>query len=327
MNLVEVWFGIVERQAIRRGVFKSVRDLNTKIRVFINGWNDRSHPFVWTKTAEEVLAKANPKKTSCGPLGTSDFSAVSALANEHRGRHGGCDRCRRRSDRDDAGGRAGVTWRSANDRERWCWPPSHTSRTCVVVLPKTTRHDPEKTVNAATDYPVIPGYRAGTWKVDPTQSTIRFSLRQLVGKARGRFTSYDVAIVTGDDLLESSVTATIDLASVDTANQKRDKHLRGPDYLKLEEHPTVTYYSDRLRRVVGGFVIEGFLTLHGTTQPVALNLEVKGFSTDTVGQERASFIATAQLSRREFGLTLPGGSVVASDRVTVTAEIKALLQS
>jgi transposase len=64
MNLVEVWFGIVERQAIRRGVFKSVKDLNTKIRTFIDGWNDRSHPFVWTKTADEILKKANRPTTS-----------------------------------------------------------------------------------------------------------------------------------------------------------------------------------------------------------------------------------------------------------------------
>ena len=64
MNLVEVFFGIVERQAIRRGVFKSVKDLNAKIRAFIDGWNDRSHPFVWTKTAEEILKKANRPTTS-----------------------------------------------------------------------------------------------------------------------------------------------------------------------------------------------------------------------------------------------------------------------
>jgi transposase len=64
MNLVEVWFGIVERQAIRRGVFKSVKDLNTKVRAFIDGWNDRCHPFVWTKTAEEILKKANRPTTS-----------------------------------------------------------------------------------------------------------------------------------------------------------------------------------------------------------------------------------------------------------------------
>ena len=64
MNMVEIWFGIIERQAIRRGVFTSVKDLNTKIRAFIDGWNDRSHPFVWTKTAEEILKKANRPTTS-----------------------------------------------------------------------------------------------------------------------------------------------------------------------------------------------------------------------------------------------------------------------
>ncbi|MCY7287033.1 MAG: IS630 family transposase, partial [Cryobacterium sp.] len=64
MNLVEVWFSLVERQAIRRGVFTSVKDLNTKIRAYIDGWNNRSTPFVWTKTADEILKKANRVKTS-----------------------------------------------------------------------------------------------------------------------------------------------------------------------------------------------------------------------------------------------------------------------
>ena len=64
MNLVEVFFNIVERQAIRRGVFKSVMDLNIKIRAFLDGWKDRSHPFVWTETADEILTKANRPTTS-----------------------------------------------------------------------------------------------------------------------------------------------------------------------------------------------------------------------------------------------------------------------
>ena len=63
MNLVEVWFGIIERQAIHRGTFGSVKDLNTKIRAFIDGWNDRCHPFVWTKTANQILAKAKRPTT------------------------------------------------------------------------------------------------------------------------------------------------------------------------------------------------------------------------------------------------------------------------
>ncbi len=64
LNLVEVWFGIIERQAIHRGTFRSVKDLNAKIRAFIDGWNDRCHPFVWTKTADEILNKANRQPTS-----------------------------------------------------------------------------------------------------------------------------------------------------------------------------------------------------------------------------------------------------------------------
>src|SRR4051812_44557902 len=64
LNLVEVWFGIIERQAIHRGTFTSVTDLNTKIRAFITGWNKRSRPFVWTKPADEILAKSQRKVTS-----------------------------------------------------------------------------------------------------------------------------------------------------------------------------------------------------------------------------------------------------------------------
>ena len=64
MNLVEVWFSLIERQAIHRGSFGSVKDLNAKIRTYINGWNERCHPFVWTKTADHILKKANRKQTS-----------------------------------------------------------------------------------------------------------------------------------------------------------------------------------------------------------------------------------------------------------------------
>jgi transposase len=64
LNLVEVWFSIIERQAIHRGSFPSVRDLMIKIRAFIDGWNDRCHPFIWTKPADQVLEKIKRKKNS-----------------------------------------------------------------------------------------------------------------------------------------------------------------------------------------------------------------------------------------------------------------------
>ena len=64
LNLVEVWFSIIERQAIHRGSFPSVRDLMIKIRAFIDGWNDRCHPFIWTRPADQVLEKIKRKKNS-----------------------------------------------------------------------------------------------------------------------------------------------------------------------------------------------------------------------------------------------------------------------
>ncbi|MGI8414762.1 MAG: IS630 family transposase [Nakamurella sp.] len=62
LNLVEIWFGIIERQAIRRGTLTSVRDLMVKIREFINGWNPRAHPFIWTKPAEQIIDKIDRKR-------------------------------------------------------------------------------------------------------------------------------------------------------------------------------------------------------------------------------------------------------------------------
>jgi len=67
LNLVEVWFSIIEKQAIHRGTFRSVRELMTKIRGFINGWNDRCQPFVWTKTPDQILQKAHRPTTSVAP--------------------------------------------------------------------------------------------------------------------------------------------------------------------------------------------------------------------------------------------------------------------
>ena len=65
MNLVEVWFAIIERQAIRRGPFRSVKELTTKTRAYIDNWNnDRAHPFLSTKTADQIVAKANRQTTS-----------------------------------------------------------------------------------------------------------------------------------------------------------------------------------------------------------------------------------------------------------------------
>jgi polyisoprenoid-binding protein YceI len=177
----------------------------------------------------------------------------------------------------------------------------------------------------------IPGHLAGTWKADPAHSEVAFSVRHLmVSNTRGRFTSYDVTIVAAEDPLRSSVTATIDLASIDTGLEMRDDHLRSADYLDVEKYPTMSYRSTAARPTGEGWVIDGGLTLHGVTRPVPLTVEPHGVGVDPWGNQRAGFSATAQISRRDFGIdiTVPmdGGGVVVGDKVSISLEIEAVRQ-
>jgi polyisoprenoid-binding protein YceI len=189
----------------------------------------------------------------------------------------------------------------------------------------------ERTTNVAPATVAIPGYLVGTWKADPVHSEIAFSVRHLmISKARGRFTGYDVTIVASEDPLSSSVTATIDLASIDTGSEPRDNHLRSADYLEAEKYPTMSYRSTGVRRTGDGWVIDGELTLHGVTRQVPLAVEVNGFGPDPFGGQRAGFSATTQINRRDFGIdiTVPmdGGGVVVGDKVSISLEIQAVLQ-
>ena len=74
--MVEIWFGIIERQTIHRGAFPSVRDLTAKIRDFITGWNRRKHPFIWTKTPDEILAKIERKRKLLSVIDSADDGVV-----------------------------------------------------------------------------------------------------------------------------------------------------------------------------------------------------------------------------------------------------------
>ena len=179
--------------------------------------------------------------------------------------------------------------------------------------------------------PATPGYLTGTWKADPVHSEIAFSVRHLmVSKVRGRFTGYDVTIVTSEDPLDSSITATIDLASIDTGNEPRDSHLRSADYLEVEKYPTMSYRSTGIRRTDDGWVIDGDLTLHGVTRQVPLAVEVNGFGLDQWGGQRAGFSATAQINRRDFGIDIAvpmdTGGVALGEKVSISIEIQAVLQ-
>jgi polyisoprenoid-binding protein YceI len=179
----------------------------------------------------------------------------------------------------------------------------------------------------------IPGYVAGTWTIDPVHSEVSFTVRHMmVSKVRGRFDTFEGTVVTGEDPLDSSVAASIDLSSVNTGSPDRDGHIRSADFFEVEKHPHMTFQSTGVRSDGEGFLLDGELTLKGVTQPITLQLEVNGFGLDAYGGTRAGFSAQGQLNRHDFGVNFDGpipgvpGGVAVSDKVTVNLEIEGILQ-
>ncbi|MGP3969207.1 YceI family protein [Streptomyces sp. 6N223] len=170
----------------------------------------------------------------------------------------------------------------------------------------------------------LPGYTAGTWIIDPVHSEISFSVRHLgIAKTRGRFDSFEGEIVTAEDPLKSSVTATIQTASINTGNDMRDDHVRSEDFLHVEEFPTMTFTSTGVRSEGEGLLVDGELTLRGVTKPVTLELELNGFGTGMEGKPAAGFTATTEISRKDFGVTGGAAGAAVSEAVKITIEVEA----
>src|SRR5689334_13410212 len=190
------------------------------------------------------------------------------------------------------------------------------------------------TVTHSTDAGVqdLPGYVAGRWAIDRAHSSVSFSVRHLmVSKVRGQFADFDGEIVTGADPLDSSVTATVDLSSIDTGNADRDAHIRSADFFDVDTHPTLAFRSTGVRPDGEDFVVDGELSLHGVTRPVSLKLEVNGFQhASPFGDVRAGFSASTEINRKDYGIEfnmpLEGGGVVVGEKVQIALEIEAILQ-
>ena len=180
----------------------------------------------------------------------------------------------------------------------------------------------------------IPGYVAGTWAIDPVHSEVSFVVRHMmVSKVRGRFDTFEGTIVTATNPLDSTVTASVDLSSINTGQEQRDAHIRSADFFEVEKHPHMTFASTGVRVDGGDFLLDGDLTLKGVTKPVTFKLEVNGFGPDSYGGTRVGFSATTEINRKEFGVNFDGpipgvpGGVAVSDKATITLEIEGVLQA
>jgi polyisoprenoid-binding protein YceI len=182
----------------------------------------------------------------------------------------------------------------------------------------------------STAISTIPGYQPGAWVIDPARSEVSFSVRHLmVSKVRGRFARFSGELVAGDDPLDSSVEATVDIASIDTSSADRDAYLRSADALDLERYPSLTYRSTGIHADGDGYVVEGELTLRGVTRSVPLALEVHGFVPQSpFGDSRVGFSARAEISRKDFGISfdapIEGGGIVVGDKIQIDLEVEAI---
>ncbi|MGX2994315.1 YceI family protein [Streptomyces sp. JNUCC 64] len=180
---------------------------------------------------------------------------------------------------------------------------------------------------AATDFTPL----TGSYSLDPAHTTIGFVARHaMVTNVKGAFQDVSGTLdLDGAEPSRSAAALDIQMASIDTGNADRDGHLRGSDFFRIEEFPTMTFRSTRTEHLGGeDFRITGDLSILGTTRPISIDLEFNGVATDPFGNERVGFEGRAELLRSEWGLTwnaaLETGGVLVSDKIKLNFDISAI---
>jgi polyisoprenoid-binding protein YceI len=167
------------------------------------------------------------------------------------------------------------------------------------------------------------------WVLDPTHSTIQFSVRHMmVSNVRGTFGEFALEVGFDPDHPElGHVTATVQAASIDTRQEQRDTHLRSADFLDATGFPTLVFTSTGIvPREHGRYALNGDLAIRGVTKPVTFDAEFIGEVVNAQGGRSAGFSATTRIRRSEWGLTwnmgLEAGGLVVSDEVKVEVDIE-----
>ncbi|CAG7844426.1 Protein YceI [Pseudoclavibacter triregionum] len=171
---------------------------------------------------------------------------------------------------------------------------------------------------------------AGTWNIDPTHSTVSFTVRHLaISKVKGAFEQFEGVITTGETAEQSSVRASVEVASVNTNQAQRDEHLRSGEFFKAEEFPQLTFVSTAVRQDGDELEVTGDLTMRGVTKQVTFEVEPGGVIVDGYGQTKLGFEASAKVNRKEFGIEwnapLEAGGLTLGDEVKIELDIQAVL--
>jgi polyisoprenoid-binding protein YceI len=173
----------------------------------------------------------------------------------------------------------------------------------------------------------------GTFTLDSAHTEVAAIARHLVvSKVRGTFADTTGTIVIAEDPLQSSVTASIPAATINTNSPDRDNHLRSADFLDVENHPTLDFRSTSILSHKGNaFVVRGDLTIRGVTREVDLNVEFEGTVRSPWGQEVVAFTATTEFDREEFDMTwnqaLETGGFLVGKKIAVQIAAEGIRQA
>lgn len=170
-----------------------------------------------------------------------------------------------------------------------------------------------------------------TWSIDASHSEVGFSVKHLmISAVRGRFAGVQGTVSFSEgDFANASASVTIDAASIDTREEKRDAHLRSADFFDVERFPTLTFTSRRVDRVSGDtFHLVGDLTIRDITKEVTLDVEFEGAQKDPWGNLKSGFTASTRINRKDFGLTwnatLETGGVLVGEEVKISLDVELL---
>jgi polyisoprenoid-binding protein YceI len=170
---------------------------------------------------------------------------------------------------------------------------------------------------------------ADKYDIDKSHSRVGFKISHLtISNVLGTFDDFSGSFLFDPDNVEKSETSVkIDVASVNTANKKRDDHLRNPDFFEVTKFPAMSFVSTKVQKKDSThFTVMGNLTIRNETKAVALDVTYKGSVMDPWGNQRAGFMATTTLNRKDFGLTwnktLDNGGLVVGDEVMIEIEVE-----
>ena len=161
---------------------------------------------------------------------------------------------------------------------------------------------------------------ATVWKLDPTHTSIEFSVKHLmISTVKGRFADVEGTVTApGPNVSDATVEVTIKAASIDTRNEQRDAHLRSGDFFDADNFPTLTFTSTAIAGSKDAFTLTGDLTIRGVTRPITLDATFEGQAKDPWGGTRMGFSASGKFDRRDYGLVWnqaleAGGVMVSTD--------------